>query len=137
MLETTNWANVVSQFKNQTLPKTEWTHQAHLVVALWHLLEYKNLHSALCYLRSGIILHNYSAGIQNTDSSGYHETITVFWLKRIKDFIDNEPSKDFDTLVEKLLIEHTFTQKEYILKFYAKEVLRSSEARCFYVLPPN
>ncbi|MEK6921976.1 MAG: hypothetical protein AABX82_08855 [Nanoarchaeota archaeon] len=133
MLQTKDWMRVVSQFKTQTLPKTEWTHHAHLVVALWHLLEYKEIYSTLCYLRPDIIIYNHSVGTKNTDSSGYHETTTVFWLKKIKEFIDNESSKDFNTLVEKLLRETPFTQKEYILTFYKKEVLKSSEARCFYI----
>lgn len=134
-LEPTDWMRVVSQFKSQTLLKTEWTHQAHLVVALWYVLEYRKIHSTLCHLRSGIILHNHSVGTQNTDSSGHHETITVFWVKKIKEFIDNEGSKEFTLLVEKLLRDTPFTQKKYILKFYKKEVLKSPEARCFYRVP--
>lgn len=137
MIQTKDWKSVVLQFKNQQLPKAEWTHQAHLVVALWYLLEYsggaKEFHDTLCHLRSGIILYNHSVGTQDTDSSGYHETTTVFWLKKIKEFIDNESSKDFDILVEKLLRDTPFTQKEYILNFYKKEVLKSPEARCFYI----
>ncbi len=128
MQQTTDWMTIILQFKSQTLPKAEWTHQAHLVVALWHLLEYKELYSTLCHLRSGIILYNHSVGRQNTASSGYHETTTVFWIKKIKEFIDNESSKDFNTLAEKLLRDTPFTQKEHILKFYNKEILKSAEA---------
>ncbi len=133
MLETKDWMKIILQFQNQSLPKEEWTHEVHLVVALWHLLEYKEVYSTLCHLRSGIILHNHSVGTQNTDSSGYHETTTVFWVKKIKEFIDNETTRDFNTLVEKLLKDTPFTQKEYILQSYTKEVLKSVEARCFYV----
>ncbi len=133
MLETKDWMKIILQFQNQSLPKEEWTHEVHLVVALWHLLEYKEVYSTLCHLRPGIILHNHSVGTQNTDSSGYHETTTVFWVKKIKEFIDNETTRDFNTLVEKLLKDTPFTQKEYILQSYTKEVLKSVEARCFYV----
>ncbi len=135
MIQPKNWTTVISEFKNQTLPKIEWTHQAHIVVALWHLLEYKEFHNTLCHLRSNIILYNHSVGTLNTGSSGYHETTTVFWVKKIKEFVDNEGSNDFDILVEKLLRDTPFTQKEYILNFYKKEVLKSPEARCFYQFP--
>lgn len=76
-----NWENVVSRFRNQALTKEEWTHAAHLVVALWHLLEYGDIEHALCFLRPGIILSNRSMGITNSDTRGYHETITVFWSR--------------------------------------------------------
>jgi hypothetical protein len=135
VIQVKDWITLVSQFKSHTLPKTEWTHEAHLVIALWHLFEYKNTHSTLCHLRAGIILHNHSVGIQNTESRGYHETITVFWLKQIKEFVESEGSEDFTVLVERLLKKIPFTRKDYILQFYTRETLKSSEARCFYVAP--
>jgi len=130
-----DWLSVVARFRSQTLPKSEWTHEAHLVVALWHLLEYGDVHSAICQLRAGIILHNHSVGTKNTETSGYHETITVFWVIQIKEFVESQTSKDFSTLAQKLLQDTPFTQKDYILQFYAKEVLKSKEARGLYVAP--
>jgi hypothetical protein len=96
------------------------------------LLEYKDIHSTLCHLRAGIILYNHSIGIQNTESSGYHETITVFWVKQLKGFVESEDSQDFNILVEKLL-NTPLIQKYYIRQFYKKEVLKSPEARGLYV----
>ena len=110
------------------------TRGAHLVVALWHLLEYGDVHSALCQLRAGIILHNHSVGTKNTGSSGYHETITVFWVKQVDGLIENEYSRDFNTLAEKLL-KTPLVQKDYILQFYRKEVLKSPKARGHFVAP--
>ena len=130
-----DWLSVVARFRSQTLPKSEWTHEAHLVVALWHLLEYGDVHSALCQLRAGIILHNRSVGTKNTESSGYHETITVFWMKQIGEFIEQQDSREFDLLVERLLRETPFTRKDYILQFYSKDTLKSSKARSLYTAP--
>lgn len=130
-----NWQNLVSRFRTQTLPKVEWTHTAHLVVALWHLLEYGDVERALCYLRPGIILFNHSVGMVNTDVRGYHETITVFWAKQIHGLIERADSQDFDVLVEALLAETVFFEKDYILRFYAKETLKTSQARGMYVPP--
>ena len=130
-----DWSNLVSQFRSQLLPKPEWTHEAHLIVALWHLLEYGDIYSALCHLRAGIILNNSSIGIRNTETSGYHETITVFWVRQIKEFIDSQNSRDFNFFAQKLLEDTPFTQKDYILQFYNKETLKSSMARGFCVVP--
>ena len=135
MTEVKSWDALVSQFRNQSLQKSDWTHELHLVVALWHLLEYKDFQSVLCYLRAGIILHNHSIGIKNTESSGYHETITVFWIKQLGKFLQSQESEDFNTLTEKLLKEMPFLQKEYIFQFYDKEVLKSVQARATYIPP--
>ncbi|HEV7892466.1 MAG TPA: hypothetical protein VGP08_17775, partial [Pyrinomonadaceae bacterium] len=32
--------SLLRRFDDCTLPRDEWTHAAHLTVALWHLLEY-------------------------------------------------------------------------------------------------
>ena len=31
---------LVEKFRSRTLPKQEWTHEAHLKVGIWHLLHY-------------------------------------------------------------------------------------------------
>ena len=135
MTEAKDWNDLVSQFRNQSLQKSDWTHELHLVVALWHLLEYKDFQTVLCHLRAGIILHNHSIGIQNTESRGYHETITIFWIKQLERFVQTQESRDFGTLVEKLLKEPPFIRKEYIFQFYDKEVLKSVQARATYIPP--
>jgi hypothetical protein len=32
--------NFVRAFEEQTLPRSQWTHTAHLIVALWYLVQY-------------------------------------------------------------------------------------------------
>jgi hypothetical protein len=129
-----DWITLVSEFRDLALPKSAWTHEMHLVVALWYLLKYKDIHSALCYLRANIVLYNHSVGIQNTALSGYHETITVFWVIQLKGFLDSESSTEFAVLVKKLLNSHLI-RKDYIFRFYRKELLKSPRARGFYVIP--
>jgi len=45
---------VVEKFNNVTLPKSEWTHHAHLTVALWYVDNYE-FDDAVCRLKFGII----------------------------------------------------------------------------------
>ena len=129
-----NWLQLVDRFRNQTLSKSAWTHEAHLIVALWHLLKYPDPESALCHLRAGIILHNHSIGIRNTESSGYHETITVFWVKQLNEFINEQNSREFEVLVSKIF-GTPFLKKEYVLRFYRRETLKSTKARGRYIPP--
>ena len=64
---------LIEKFNNVTLPKSEWTHHAHLTVALWYLHTYE-FDEAVWRLKSGIILLNNFHGTENTNVSGYHET---------------------------------------------------------------
>jgi hypothetical protein len=69
-----------------TLPKTEWTHHAHLRAGLWHVMQHGPF-VALELLRERISAYNTSAGTANTDSSGYHETLTRFYVVIIDRFL--------------------------------------------------
>ena len=71
---------LIETFEKRTLPKTEWTHAAHLIVGLYYCFHHpfgvaKNLMS------DGIYWLNDAHGTANTETSGYHETLTVFWLR--------------------------------------------------------
>jgi hypothetical protein len=58
-----------------TLPKIEWTHAAHFAAALWFLARHPKLDLPR-ELPNIIRAYNDVIGVPNTDSSGYHETIT-------------------------------------------------------------
>lgn len=70
---------VVAGFRDRTLPGAAWTHQAHLTVGLWHVLEHGEAR-AMDLLREGITRYNEATGTANTDSGGYHETLTRFYV---------------------------------------------------------
>ena len=78
--------NVVRGFEDRTLPKEQWTHEAHLVTAVWYHANY-SADEAICFLRSGIIAFNLAKGGKNTPQDGYHETLTLFWCKTVNDFV--------------------------------------------------
>ncbi|NQV90487.1 hypothetical protein HQ487_03725 [Candidatus Uhrbacteria bacterium] len=132
-----NWIDAISHFNDQTLEKDEWTHEAHLVVGLWHLLTYEDVYKALCFLKPKIILRNHRVGVENTASRGYHETITLFWLQEIDTFVRSQAgSKDIFTLIDALLQERIFRRKDYIFQFYSKDELMSPRARAMFIPRP-
>jgi hypothetical protein len=72
---------------DRTLPKAEWTHQAHLVATLYLLCERPDVDVELAL--PGIIWrYNEASGTRNTDSGGYHETITRFYLRALGAFLE-------------------------------------------------
>ena len=132
-LTQTDIEQLVRQFEAHTLPKEEWTHQAHLVVGFWYAW-HNDFSQALLKLRKGITSYNESVGTPNTDSTGYHETITHYWLILIHWFIKNQRLNSLeDTLNQFLALP---LRKKYgPLAYYSKECLFSLKARKSWVKP--
>ena len=71
---------LAARFMAGTLPRAEGTHAAHFAVALWLLRHRPQLADAEG-MGPLIRAHNDSVGTPNTDSSGYHHTITAASLR--------------------------------------------------------
>lgn len=69
----------VAAWESGTLPKHEWSHAAHVAVGACYALRHGA--AALDRTREGIRRYNAAVGTANTDSSGYHETLTRFWAE--------------------------------------------------------
>lgn len=125
--------SLIERFELQKLPKVEWTHEAHLVVAIWYCNKHE-FESALSLLRDFIIRHNESVGTANTDTGGYHETITKFWLLIAGRFLTREKRA---SVVEycNAFINSKYGKSSYPLEYYSKELLFSVEARHSWIGP--
>ncbi len=66
-------------FDQGSPPKSEWTHGAHIAAAASYLLD-SNVEVILPLMRARISAYNLAVGGANTATSGYHETLTQFWL---------------------------------------------------------
>ena len=121
------------KFSDRTLPKEQWTHEAHLTVALYYLFHHSR-EEAACFLRSGIITYNHSLGNQNTSSNGYHETITLFWIYVIDNFVQQHPALSLLELCN-LFLQSPFAARDYPFQFYSKELLMSTAARGYWTEP--
>lgn len=124
---------LIEKFNTSTLPKSEWTHHAHLTVALWYLYTYE-FDDAVCRLKSRIILLNHFHGTENTGRSGYHETLTVFWSKVISIYIELNPSAQLEELTDTFL-NSSLADKELPFRFYSKREIMTSAYRAVYHEP--
>src|SRR5690606_29734789 len=79
--------DLVARFLPGTLPGEEWTHEAHLAVGLWHVHRY-GAEEAIDRLRAGITALNARHGTPNTETRGYHETITVAYVRLLDQFLN-------------------------------------------------
>ena len=126
--------SLVRLFIDRSLPKPAWTHVAHLRVGLWHVRRF-GADLAVDLLRERISRYNEAVGTANTSSSGYHETLTVFYVKVIDAFVsaDASPDQEADMLERRLL--EAVGDRELPLRYYSRECLFSSEARRQWVAP--
>ena len=133
------WATIqdieifISQFEALSLPKQRWTHQAHLVVGLWYLTHH-SLDDALSIVRQRILAFNEAVGTANTDTSGYHETLTRLFLRGISAHISAHNSESLPNSL-RLLLESPLASRDWALSFYTRERLFSAAARQGWVEP--
>ena len=125
---------LVAAFLARTLPKVAWTHVAHLRVGLWHVRRFGE-EAALARLRDGIRAYNEAVGTANTDSSGYHETLTVFYVRVIADFLDREPAAASGDEVQEAALIAARGARALPLEYYSRDRLFSVEARRGWVPP--
>jgi hypothetical protein len=123
----------IRDFEARTLPASRWTHQAHLLIGLWYLTHHSH-DDALAVVRERIRAYNEAVGTANTDSSGYHETLTRLFLRGIAAHI---PEHGGEPLPESLalLLQSPLAQKDWPLSFYSRERLFSAAARREWLEP--
>lgn len=124
---------LAAAFLAGALPKSAWTHEAHLRVALWHVLRYGPA-EALDRMRQGIRAYNQATGVVNSDTGGYHETITRFYVGMIETFVrQNDTGLSQDILADRLVAQAG--DRELPLRFYSRARLDSVAARRHWVEP--
>ena len=116
------------------LPKEEWTHEAHLATTTWLLLKRPNI-DVDRELPNLIRRYNESVGGVNSDSEGYHETITRVFLHGVRLFLSEADRREpLHGLVNDLLMS-PMGRRDWPLRFYSRERLLSAETRRKFVPP--
>jgi hypothetical protein len=118
----------------RNLPREEWTHEAHLAATTYLLLRHPeiDLDSELPGL---IRRYNESVGGVNSDSEGYHDTITRVFLHGIRRVLGAaDSSKPVHALVNEILLSPV-GGRDWPLGFYSRDRLFSVEARRAFVEP--
>ena len=118
----------------RTLPKAEWTHEAHLAATTYLLVRRTDLDldKGLPAIIRG---YNESVGGVNDDTQGYHETITQVFLRGVRLFLSEaDLSEPLHELVNELLLS-PMGRRDWPLRFYSPARLFSVEARRMFVAP--
>ena len=117
-----------------TLTRPEWTHEAHLAACLYIVAERPDIGPERD-LPALIRRFNESVGGVNSDSEGYHETITQCFLRGVRGFLARTDAAL--PLVEKVngLLLAEEGKREWPLRFYSPELLFSVAARRGFIEP--
>lgn len=123
---------VVRKFESCEFAPDEFSHREHLCVALVYALRHDE-REALERTRAGI--HNFLKHHRIAPESVYHETITIFWLLRVRAFAeaDGRASLPLAALAEELLAECGGSRLIY--DYYSKALLDAEHARSHRVEP--
>lgn len=124
---------VYTGFIERALPKACWTHAAHLVVALTHLAR-AGLEAARRDMPGLIRRYNEATNTPNTDTEGYHETLTQFYLGALEAFRQSRERGDEAADIAALLAS-PLADRAYPLRAYSRERLFSVRARLEWVEP--
>ena len=127
-------ARVGGKFLDRSLPKPEWTHAAHFAVSLW-LIRHRPALDLDEKLPGLIRAFNEATGTPNTDSGGYHETITRASLAAVRARLAARGAAPLHDILDGLLAS-PLGDSGWLLEYWSRERLFSVAARRTW-LPPD
>jgi len=115
------------KFADLTLPKPEWTHSAHFAAAAWLITD--PLRNAKREMPDMIRAYNTACGVPNSDTDGYHETITLASIHLLGVFMDGlvPDTPLFEAL--NAVMASPLGRSNWPLTFWSEAVLFSPAAR--------
>jgi hypothetical protein len=123
----------VDAWKSGRLPKSAWTHAAHVAMAAYFAFDHA-AEATFAMMKAGIIHHNTSVGTPNTEDNGYHETLTRFWSSEIGGFVRaGRFSSRFEAV--RAAVSASGEDRERFRQFYSFDVVRDRRARREWVAP--
>ena len=129
----TEIAAIVQRLLDGTLPKVEWTHAAHFAAALWLLAE-RPVADVTREMPTIIRAYNTATGVANTETSGYHETITLASLRATRDHLDRHPGlPKFEAA--NVLLTSELGHPDWLLSYWSRPRLFAASARLRWCEP--
>jgi hypothetical protein len=117
-----------------TLPRADWTHEAHFAACHWLLTERPDIDIDRD-LRGIISAYNESVGGVNDDTQGYHETITCCFVLAVRLHLATIATPHPLVARVNALLVSPYARREWPLGYYSREHLLSVAARRDFVGP--
>src|SRR5438045_6374353 len=114
--------DLVRRFESCEIHPADFRHYQHLTDALWYVRQFP-YDTASEKMRTGI--QRLAAAYGKT---GYHETITMFWLVMVRDFAVGADAEEAICALANRMIT-SYEDKDLIKEYYSEELLASAEAK--------
>jgi hypothetical protein len=125
---------LAARFAAAAIPASEWTHLMHLTIGAWHVARL-GADAAMDRLRAGIRRLNAAHGTIDSDTRGYHETITRAYVRLLDAFLRTRPDGEALDASVAALLASPLAARDVLTRHYSKTVLFSVEARRRWVEP--
>jgi len=120
---------LVENFESCAVPSAEFNHGAHLAVALWYLTA-SPAPEAFARMCEG--LRRYTR--HNNAEAAYNETITLFWLKLVRHFLDHaDATRPLAERANELTT--TYNSSQLVFDYYSRDLIQTPEAKTSWVEP--
>lgn len=129
MLTDAEIAEIAQGLLDRSLPPPRWTHQAHFAAAVW-LLRHGGDFDMAAIIRD----YNAATGTPNTDSSGYHHSITFASLAAARAALKASPAAPLADVLAALMAGPC-GRSDWPLAHWRRETLFSVSARRDWVPP--
>ena len=117
-----------------TLPKAEWTHAGHFAAALW-LLRHRPELATPDAMRGLIMRYNEATGTPNSDTGGYHHSITIASLRAAAwHLAAHGPEAPLHGVLAALMASAQ-GRSDWLLAYWRRETLFGVAARRDWVAP--
>jgi hypothetical protein len=126
---------LVQAFEAGALPKPEWTHAAHVAMGA-HYVFLLGEADALSTMRLRVRAYNEAVGTINSTSSGYHETLTRFWIAVLARLYEVHPTERELECVQRAVALYG-GRRDLHGAYYNFDVVKSVEARRDWVAPDH
>ena len=121
-------AELAEKYEACPLPYKNWTHRAHLALALFYLKNL-SLQDATDRIRNSIKIYNVKCG----DGAGYNETITVLFMKKI--FHELHQPESCPALEDELVCLLNICTVDWLYNYYSKDLIWSDQAKHQWMEP--
>jgi hypothetical protein len=117
-----------------TLPKVEWTHRGHWAFAFW-ITRHRSELTEPEQVRWLISRYNEATGTPNTESEGYHHTITLASMRAARSLVAaGGADVSLAPMLDKLMATR-LGQRDWLLDHWSRDTLFSVKARREWVGP--
>jgi len=120
----------VSLWEAGTLPRSEWSHAAHVAVGAHYAAQDRS--TAFERTKSGILRYNAATGVLNTPDCGYHETLTRLWAAIVGKAV--EGIQDTFAAVQHA-VDKLGEERDLHHLYYSFDVVRDLTARQSWIAP--